>query len=116
MSECKVHSGSTFLVCNYTVQYKFSEFYEWLNKEGFKAKHVTTLGSLSGRNDWSIYWLYIDTVSKYYSLGLPGIKLCKVVGDHAITVEEFKQIYNIYKKYDGKEVFVFNSERFCKFA
>lgn len=34
------------------------------------------------------------------------------IGEHAITLDEFKTIYAIYKKYEGKEIFTFHKERF----
>lgn len=43
---------------------------------------------------------------------MPGVCLAQPIGNHAITLEEFITIYDIYKKYEGKDVFVFHSERF----
>ena len=38
---------------------------------------------------------------------MPGIKIVQPVGNHAITVDDFKTIYGIYKKYEGLGLFVF---------
>lgn len=43
---------------------------------------------------------------------MPGVGLAEPLGNHAITIEEFKTIYSIYKKYEGKELFVFSSAKF----
>ena len=43
---------------------------------------------------------------------MPGIAIVYVIGEHAITLDEFKTIYAIYKKYEGKELFTFHKERF----
>ena len=40
---------------------------------------------------------------------MPGIPLVTPIGNHAITIEEFMIIYDIYKKYKGKKVLVFHS-------
>jgi hypothetical protein len=51
-------------------------------------------------------------ILSFYRKQMPGVPLVKEIGNHAITIEEFKSIYAIYKKYEGKESFVFHSERF----
>ena len=44
-----------------------------------------------------------------------GVGLTKVVGDHAITFDEFLTIYNIYKKYDGFDVLKMTKEEQAEF-
>ena len=51
--------------------------------------------------------LYINLNTKTIALGMPGIKLFEPIGNHAITIKEFKFIYVIYKKYEGKQVLEF---------
>ena len=41
-----------------------------------------------------------------------GVNIVNPIGNHAITIKEFKIIYYIYKKYNNKDLFVFNKERF----
>ena len=48
-------------------------------------------------NIQGIDWLYINIESKVFRKGRGGIALTKVVGDHAITFDEFVSIYNISK-------------------
>jgi hypothetical protein len=43
---------------------------------------------------------------------MPGVELVGAIGSHAINIDEFMTIYNIYKKYENKELFVFHEERF----
>lgn len=50
---------------------------------------------------WGCPWYYVNIVNKKYRPGRPGLSYGKVIGEHAITLEEFKIIYNIYKKYKG---------------
>lgn len=60
-------------------------------------------------------WLYINIYSKVYSKGMYGAALTKVVGDHAITFDEFLTIYSIYKKYDGLDVLKMNEQEQAEF-
>ncbi len=71
-----------------------SSIYKWLRKEGFIS--WGRKGFYSGVN-----WIYINLTSKVYAAGMPGIPVTSVIGDHAITFDEFIVIYNIYKKYCG---------------
>lgn len=77
-------------------------FIEWLISEGFKAHKMH-------HSCWEyVTALYINLNSRIYAFGKPGIKLFEPIGNHAITIEEFKKIYAIYKKYEGKDPFVFD--------
>ena len=63
-------------------------------------------------DDEIVRLLHVVFTRKLFSYGMPGVAKAGVIGDHAITVDEFKTIYAIYKKYEGKDLFVFHSERF----
>lgn len=52
---------------------------------------------------WGCPWYYVDIKNKKFKPGRPGVSYGNVVGGHAITFEEFKTIYFIYKKYEGLE-------------
>ena len=43
---------------------------------------------------------------------MPGVEIVGVFGDHAITIDEFMVVFEIYKKYENKGLFVFDKERF----
>ncbi len=72
--------------------------YKWLAQEGF-TKWRYSKGHYDG-----IDYVYINVNSKVYANGMPGIRVTKVIGDHAITLEEFFTIYEIYKKYENRTI------------
>lgn len=90
--------GESFLVCDKTFKEPDSPFVEWLRNEGF------TYGWYKG-NYGICDWAFINITSKQYAYGMPGIQITVPTGNHAITLDEFMTIYNIYRKYDGKELF-----------
>ena len=75
-----------------------SEIANWLGKEGFELCKGWWTG---------VDWIYININSKTYMGGMPGISVTTPVGEHAITIEEFKAIYSVFKKYEGKTVLSF---------
>ena len=75
-----------------------SEIVNWLEKEGFELCKGWWTG---------VDWIYININSKTYMGGMPGISVTTPVGEHAITIEEFKAIYSVFKKYEGKTVLSF---------
>ncbi len=98
-----------------------SEFYEYLREN---YKNVSTKGIFR-----SCPWVYINLKEKKFFPGIPGIKITETFHEHAVTVDEFftiekiykelkgkfyrsKEVRDIYSKYKGKDVFVFNRERF----
>ena len=102
----KIGRGKTeaFLVCDRSLEKCDSPFIDWLRSEGF------TFGGYHG--NYGCCWAHINITRKQYAYGMPGVCLSQPIGNHAITIEEFKTIYAIYKKYEGKGLFVFNTERF----
>ena len=72
-------------------------FISYLEKEGFTLNH----------NFWGCPWFFVDIKEKIYIPGRPGISYGYEIGNHAITFEEFKVIYNIYKKH-GRDSFFIN--------
>ena len=70
---------------------------EYLNKNGFKC----TAGY------WGCPWYFVDIENMEFKPGRPGVGYGKVLGEHAITFEEFKTIFDIYKKYHNKSLFDF---------
>jgi len=93
-----------FLVCDNSLAKLDPEFQDWLHAEGFKPTKYN--------GNWGCNWVFVNIKQKLYALGRPGVAYAQVVCDHAITIEEFKTIYGIYKKYEGKDLFVFYKERF----
>lgn len=96
MEERRISSGAAcFLVKDETLKKEWhAPLYEWLRNEGFISwgRKGTFLG---------VDWIYINLSSKTYAPGVPGVGITPIVANHAITLDEFMTIYNIYKKYEG---------------
>lgn len=90
--------GEAFLVCDKMLMDHNSAIFEWLRNEGF------TYGWSKG-NYGVCDWAFINITSKQYACGMPGVQITVPTGNHAITLNEFMTIYNIYKKYESKELF-----------
>ena len=74
-------------------------FIQWLRAEGFRpGDHHGSFGCS---------WIHVHLTRKLYAYGMPGIAVVRPIGSHAITPEEFKTIYAIYKKYEGLSLFNF---------
>lgn len=73
-----------------------SPFWDWLAARGY-SMWIHSRGYFGGVN-----WAWINLKSKKYVLGMPGIRRAEEIGEHAITVEEFKTILTIFDKYEGK--------------
>ena len=100
MKERGIGTGaSCFLIKDKRIigDWSSTAIHDFLESEGF-----INWGKAKSQHD--VDWLYINIYSKVYSKGMYGVGLTKVVGDHAITFNEFFAIYNIYKKYEGLDV------------
>ena len=93
-----------FLVCDKSLADCKAPFFKWLQGEGF------TFGGYHG--NYECWWVHINITRKQYAYGMPGVSLALPIGNHAITIDEFKTIYAIFKRYEGKELFTFSNERF----
>ena len=93
-----------FLVCDESLKDSHAPLFDFLRSEGY------SLGSHKGC--YGCLWAHIDITTKQYAYGAPGIEFVGAIGDHAITIDEFMTIYNIYKKYEDKSLFVFHEKRF----
>ena len=78
-----------------------AEFYNWLKVEGFTMWEHSK-GFYNG-----VCWIYVNINSKLIARGMPGIPVTKTLGDHAVTIDEFKAIYNIFKNYEGMTMLQF---------
>lgn len=88
--------SSTFLIKDEELKKGYeSPFVKVLHSEGFKTWGVK--GYYDG-----IDWIYVNINNKRYAFGIPGVAITEPVGEHAITIEEFLIIYDIYKKYDSE--------------
>ena len=91
--------SAAFLIYSYHLQQK-NDFFDWLNCEGFRLWEHS--------EDWypGVNWLYININAKIYTIGIPGMNITEPVGNHAVTISEFKQIYAIYSKYENLNTLV----------
>ena len=96
MEERKINSGvGCFLVKDESLRDGWdAPLYQWLKDEGFQTwgRKGTFLG---------VDWIFININSKVYAPGVPGIGVAPVIGEHAITLDEFMTVYQIFKKYQG---------------
>ena len=97
MEERKLnYKSSCFLIKDERLKsnWNLTPIYDFLKKEGFE--------NAKGYKGWEgVDWLFVNIYSKVFTKGRPSIAYAPVVGDHAITFDEFVVIYNIFKKYEG---------------
>jgi len=95
--------AEAFLVKDKSLKHENAPFYKWLRKNGFK--HAWHKGHYDVCD-----WAFVNITHKLYAYGMPGVGIVKPIGNHAITLDEFYQIYGIYEKYDGLELMAFSKE------
>lgn len=86
-----------FLVSGEDLGCQESDFISFLRSEGFQCKY----------GFWDCPWVWVNIETKVYGRGRPGVAYAGVIGGHAITIDEFMTIYEIYKKYIGYKVLEF---------
>lgn len=85
--------AATFLVVDSKLlEQEGVDFIEWLEKEGFSLQ---SLGHFTAPDS-----LYINVNSKVYNKGMGGVALSPIIFNHAIHIDEFKKIYEIFKQYE----------------
>lgn len=67
-------------------------FWKWLFDEGF---HLWL-----NHPNYGMDWVFINLNSMICAPGMPGIKVCSTIREHAITAEEFKVIWGIFTQYE----------------
>lgn len=57
-------------------------------------------------------WMYFNLNTRFMFYGNIGVNVLSgpVIGEHALTMDEFVQIADIYKKYEGKSLLAFTEE------
>lgn len=92
--------AEAFLIKDDSLGHSDSEFYKWLSNECF------TFAGPKGQ--FGCNWAYVNITHKVYAYGWPGVGFVQPIGDHAITIEEFFSIYEIYSMYRGLNPLVMN--------
>lgn len=96
--------GSCFLIKDESLLKGWgSPVYRWLYDNGFVS--WGTKGVYKG-----VDWVFVNPYSKVFAPGLRGYRVTSVVCEHAVTLEEFEVIYNIFKKYEGLDVLMMTNE------
>ena len=100
VSEEYFQGTSTILVSFYIKNKRgIKKFYDYLDKNSF----ILCFDKKSVKEYLDIFkFLWININSKKVHHGLIGCKLCEPFGNHAVTIEEFKTIYEIFIKYQNK--------------
>lgn len=94
MEERKIGTdGACFLVKDGSLKQEWDcPIYTWLKERGFSS--WGRKGSYLG-----VDWVFININSKIFAPGMPGVQITRPIGQHAITFDEFKAIYEIFEKY-----------------
>ena len=80
-----------------------SPVYRWLWDHGFVTWGKKGISQ-------GVDWVFVNPYSKVFAPGLRGYRVTSVVCEHAVTLEEFEVIYNIFKKYEGLDVLMMTKE------
>lgn len=98
MEERKISSGTSCVLVKDQSLFDGwnAPLYKWLKDEGFISWGRKGVYS-------AVDWVFINLSSKVYAPGMPGVAVTSVIGKHAITLDEFMTIYQIFKKYEGLE-------------
>ena len=89
-----------FLVYGDDLGKQESMFINFLRAEGFQCKYEF----------WDCPWVWVNIDTKVYGRGRPGVAYAGIIGGHAITIDEFMSIYDIYKKYSGLKPLEFHKD------
>ncbi len=82
-----------FLIKDDSLTKTDAPFYQWLDEHHFQhAWH---------KGHYGCEWVFVNISHKLFAYGMPGVEIIKSIGNHAITIDEFMTIYEIYEKYSG---------------
>ena len=94
--------SEAFLVRDESLRDSDAPFYQWLRENGFRhAWH---------KGNYGCGWAFVNITHKLFAYGMPGVQIVQPIGNHAITLDEFFRIYEIYAKYEGLELMYFSKE------
>lgn len=96
--------AEAFLVRDKSLKDINAPFYKWLHDNGFR--HAWHKGHYDVCD-----WVFVNITHKLFAYGMPGVGIVKPIGNHAITLDDFYQIYGIYTKYEGLDLMCFSKEK-----
>jgi len=82
--------GPAYLIRDKSLSDIHAPFYEWIRSEGFE--HAWYKGHYD-----SCPWCFINIEEKLFAYGMPGVGITKPIGGKAISINEFKRIYEKYQ-------------------
>jgi len=95
--------AATFFIYDKKLEHKDDDpFILWLKSEGFKAEYF-------GHGNAN-HAIYVNINTRVYTWAMAGVALSPIVGNHAIHIDEFIQIYGIFKKYSGFRLSLYTEE------
>ena len=95
--------AEAFLVKDKSLKNIDAPFYKWLRENGFS--HAWHKGHYDVCD-----WVFVNITHKLFAYGMPGVGIVKPTGNHAITLDEFRRIYEIFAGYEGLELMCFSKE------
>ncbi len=103
MYKQELSEGTACIVVKFENDEEKKVLLDYLHNNGFKVILKGPIGFSSLCN-----WYWVNMNSNIYCIGKPGVQYAHPFGKHAVTVEEFKVINDIYKKYEGLSVLKMN--------
>ena len=88
--------AEAFLIKDESLKKADAVFYKWLRENGFRYAW--------SKEHYGMDWVFVNITHKLYAYGMPGVEIVKPIGNHAITIDEFMIIYNIYSGYSGMSI------------
>lgn len=91
-----VTAHEAFVVRDRSLKDIDAPFFKWLEENGFKK------GFKKGH--FGCDWVFVSITHKLFAYGMPGVAIVKETGGHAITLEEFFEVWKIFAKYEGLDM------------
>ena len=90
-----ISEGNATILVRFGTEDSGGDFMDWLKEEGFERWQYS-------KGYLCCDWVWVNLDNMLYARGMPGIKVTGCIRDHAITAEEFRTIWEIFRKYECK--------------
>ena len=84
--------AEAFLIKDESLKSIDAPFYKWLHDKGFKQAWY--------KGHYGCEWVFVNITHKLFAYGMPGIQIVHPTGNHAIRLNDFYAIYDIYERYE----------------